>query len=115
MSAPSAQVELCHAYASCIATKDWERFPTILHPDVVLVFLPKSFGAPGINGANEFMKVVKHVMSTASDLSYELKDVIEDEGRVWFYVRLQLEDHVSDSEMLYTGSLQRQERLRRAV
>jgi hypothetical protein len=84
----SAQVDLCRTYTACLATKDWDRLRTLLHPDVKLTFLPKSFGAPTISGAEELVKTAQKFMGNADEMRYELQDTIEEEGRVWYFVRL---------------------------
>jgi hypothetical protein len=95
-SNPSAQVQLCQAYATAIATKNFTSLRTLLAADVTMVFLPTSFGAPPIKSADAFVKVAQHVMEKATDLTYEIQEeqIMEDAGRVWYFVGIHAPSHL---------------------
>jgi hypothetical protein len=88
----SAQVELCHAYARAISALDMATLRTICAPDMTLTFFPSSFGVPKIKGIDAFLGGIQHVFAGTSERDYVIEDseVMESEGRVWFFVRVQL-------------------------
>jgi ketosteroid isomerase-like protein len=85
----SAQLELCHAYARAVATFDLDALRTLCAPDITVSFLPKSFGAPIIKGIDTFLGAMTHVMGYGiTEVKWEIdkEEVMESEGRVWFFV-----------------------------
>jgi hypothetical protein len=92
MSSEYAQIELCYAYGRALATHplDLDAFRAILASDVKLSFLPLSFGAPRIEGIDNFLGVVQHVVGGLTDLEHVIdgSEVMESEGRVWYFVCL---------------------------
>jgi hypothetical protein len=86
---PSAQLELCHAYAHAIATFDLDALRTLCAPDITVSFLLKSFGAPIIKGIDKFLGAMTHVMGYGiTEVKWEIDEdeIMESEGRVWFFV-----------------------------
>jgi hypothetical protein len=88
----SAQLELCHAYARAVATFDLDALRTLrtlCSSDITVSFLPKSFGAPIIKGIDMFLGAMTHVMGYGiTEVKWEIdeEEVMESEGRVWFFV-----------------------------
>jgi hypothetical protein len=87
MSSEYAQIELCYAYGHTLATHplDLEAFRAILAPDVKHSFLPLSFGAPKIEGIDNSLGAVQHVVGGLTDLEYVIDG---SEGRVWYFICL---------------------------
>jgi hypothetical protein len=89
---PSAQLELCHAYARAISALDMATLRAICASDMTLTFLPSSFGVPKVEDIVAFLGAVQHVFAGTSELEYVIdeSEVTESEGRVWFFLRAQL-------------------------
>jgi hypothetical protein len=65
---------------------------TICAPDMTLTFLPSSFGVPKVEGLEPFLGAIQHVFAGTSEVKYVIEEgeFMESEGRVWFFVRVQL-------------------------